>query len=248
MTITTVIPKENPKAPGCVVKVDDKTDLYSLACDNKTKCTNSCDDNLKKVINKVNKEIKAAQAIKATEVAASNSKYKAARTVSVAKIKKTELNDCNTNCTKEICTKVGNLRTCCNATRCVTTDITTPTPTPTPTPTTGCTETVAKSGAITEKCCSGTPSVCTTKIIAKDSDTCDCDEKYKYAINDAISRNAPSAELAALRARQAACYKKCAPVVVTPVAAKAEEEEVAVTTTPSKITDRRRVVYSTANQ
>lgn len=46
------------------------------------------------------------------------------------------------------------------------------------------------------------------KIIAKDSDTCDCDEKYKYAINDAISRK-DNTDLAALRARQASCVSRC---------------------------------------
>jgi hypothetical protein len=156
----------------------------------KTTCKNACKETIKTKIAAVNTEIKAAQAVKKTEVDASNAKFKTARAASLAKIAATDVSDCNAKCKGTTTT-----------TDTTTTDTTTTTTTP------ACTETVESSGAITEKCC--TNNVCTSKVIAKDSDTCDCDEKYKYAINDAIARGAPNSEQAALRARQAACYNKC---------------------------------------
>lgn len=110
----------------------------------------------------------------------------------------------------------------------------------------GCTETVESSGAITQKCCSGT--VCTKKVVAKESDSCDCDEKYKYAINDAISRN-DAADITSLRARRAACISKCNPSTPTPVKKKNTDSTATKTTNPVvNVRDRRRVVYSSNNQ
>lgn len=235
------------KSNKCRVDLNDKTDLYSISC-HKT-CNDGCDTALKTKVDSVNAEVKAAQAVKKTETDVSNAKYKAARSAAVAKVTTTEITECNNKCkgkdSNQICTTVGNAKTCCTDGVCATENITTPADTTTTDTTTpGCIETVESSGAITEKCCVGT--VCTSKIIAKDSDTCDCDEKYKYAINDAISRGVPNAELAALRARQADCYRKCTPVTVpTPVK---KAEETVVTTPVTKINDRRRVVYSSENQ
>jgi hypothetical protein len=114
----------------------------------------------------------------------------------------------------------------------------------TPDPASVCSETTATSGAITKKCCVG--SVCDSKIIAKDTAACDCDENFKYAINDAISRGNVQ-ELADLRARQGACFARCRKVEVTPVRKK---KTVAATVAVSKPTvrDRRRIVYSSGNQ
>jgi hypothetical protein len=114
-------------------------------------------------------------------------------------------------------------------------------------PNTVCVETTATSGAITKKCCVG--SVCDSKIIAKDTVACDCDENFKYAINDAISRGKTTdtkQELADLRARQGACFARCK--ASEPV--KVKKTKVVATVTPSKptIRDRRRVVYSSSNQ
>lgn len=110
-----------------------------------------------------------------------------------------------------------------------------------------CNETTEPSGAITKKCCIG--SVCNSKIIAKDTVACDCDENFKYAINDAISRGKTTdtkQELADLRARQGACFSRCR----TPEVAVTKKTKVVATVTPSKptIRDRRRVVYSSNNQ
>jgi len=117
--------------------------------------------------------------------------------------------------------------------------------TTTPYPSEVCTETTASSGAITKKCCVG--SVCNSKIIAKDTAACDCDENFKYAINDAISRGNVQ-ELADLRARQGACFARCR--TPEPVVTRKKKTKEVATVTPSKPTvrDRRRVVYSSGNQ
>lgn len=93
-----------------------------------------------------------------TELDAANNKYAVLKAAALAKVTKSEIESCNSNCNIEVCTTTDGVKTCCIGTNCRTV-------TDTPTngiPANSCAEVTESNGAIRETCCDANK-VCTSK-------------------------------------------------------------------------------------